>query len=191
MRPSASRDVPDLVRNNARAAGADAWLASLPILVADLEREWSIAVGRPYTDGTEAFVAEATLEDGTEAVLKLLVPRTAGVASHEITALRLADGDGCARLLRDDAGRGALLLERLGGSLYDLGLPILQRHEILCALAIRVWRPAAGCGLPTGAEKARWLVEYIQRTWEELGRPCSEQAVEYALACAARRGRAR
>jgi streptomycin 6-kinase len=182
-----ARDVPELVRKKAMLTGADAWLAGLPRLVADLERDWSISVGRPYKYGSEAFVAEATLEDGTEAVLKLLIPRAAGIENHDIAALRLANGDGCVRLLRDDASRHAMLLERLGVSLHDLDLPLLQRHEILCAAAIRVWRPAQGCGLPTGAEKARWLVEYIQRTWEELGRPCSEQGVEYALACAARR----
>jgi streptomycin 6-kinase len=181
------QDVPELVRSKAMLSGAEAWLAGLPLLVADLERDWSISVGRPYKDGSEAFVAEATLEDGTEAVLKLLVPPGAGAGRHEIAALRLANGDGCVRLLRDDASRDAMLLERLGVSLHDLDLPVLQRHEILCAAAIRLWRPAAGCGLSTGAEKARWLVEYIQGTWEELGRPCSEQAVEYALACAARR----
>ena len=93
-------------------------------------------------------------------------------------------------LLRDDPGRGALLLERLGPSLYDLGLPVEERHEILCATARQVWRPAGGLGLPTGAGKARWLAAWIERAWESIGRPCSEAAVEYALTCAARRDRA-
>jgi streptomycin 6-kinase len=83
--------------------------------------------------------------------------------------------------------RGALLLERLGKSLHQLGLPIRRRHEILCATAARVWRPAPGCGLPTGAEKGRWLADFITTTWEELDHPCSERAVDYALACAERR----
>ena len=42
-------------------------------------------------------------------------------------------------------------------------------------------------GLPTGAEKARWLQASISKSWEELARPCSEQAVTYALECAERR----
>ncbi len=50
-----------------------------------------------------------------------------------------------------------------------------------------MWRPAPGCGLPTGADKGRWLVDFITTTWEELGRPCSERAVDHALACAGRR----
>lgn len=53
--------------------------------------------------------------------------------------------------------------------------------------AARVWRPAPGAGLPTGAAKGRWLIGYITATWEELGHPCPERAVDYALACAERR----
>ena len=120
-----------------------------------------------------------------------MIPRPGDHARHEITVLRLADGDGCARLLRADEPRGALLLERLGRPLHELGLPLARRLEILCATATRVWRPAPGpahsWGLPTGAEKARWLTGYIESAWAALDRPCTEQAVDYALACAARR----
>lgn len=179
--------VPAVVRSKALAHGAGPWLAGLPGLVAGLERDWSFATGRTYQDATEAFVAEATLSDGTPAVLKVVVPRAGNAAEHEITVLRLAGGEGCVRLLRADPARGALLLERLGPSLHDLGLPIGRRHEILCATAAGLWRPAPGCGLPTGADKGRWLMDFITATWELLGRPCSAQAVDYALACAQRR----
>lgn len=179
--------VPDVVRNKALAVGAEQWLRELPGLVADIEQQWSITVGLPYADGTEAFVARADRADGTPVVLKLLIPRATGFADHEITVLRLADGQGCVRLLRDDRPRGAMLLERLGRSLDELNLPIGQRHEILCSAAARVWRPAPECGLPTGAEKGRWLVEAITATWEKLNRPCSERAIAHALACAAAR----
>jgi streptomycin 6-kinase len=176
-----------VVRNKALAAGAGQWISDLPELAADLAREWSIAIGPPYDDATEAFVAKATLSDGTPAVLKLHIPRPGGHAGKEITVLRLARGQGCARLLRADAARGALLLERLGPSLHQLKLPIVRRQEILCSAAAKIWRPAGGCGLPTGAEKGRQLTDFIPATWEELGRPCSERAIAYALACAARR----
>jgi streptomycin 6-kinase len=179
--------VPPVVRNKALAVGAEQWLDELPAVVASLEREWSIVVGRAYDHATEAFVAEATLEDGQAAVLKLLVPRGADAVRNEITVLRLTRGEGCVRLLRDDAAQGALLVERLGRSLHKLALPIGQRLEILCSIAERVWRPAPDCGLPTGAHKGRWLVDFITKMWEELDRPCSERAVDYALACAARR----
>jgi streptomycin 6-kinase len=181
------KGVSAVVRHKAVAAGATHWLDELPTLVSSLEREWSLGVGRPYHDGTEAFVAEATLDDGTRAVLKLLVPRAGDAARNEITVLQLTNGEGCARLLRHDAARGALLLERLGRSLQELGLPVGRRHEILCSTAARIWRPAPDCGLPTGAEKGLWLVDFITKTWEELDHPCSQQAVDHAVACAEHR----
>jgi len=179
-------DVPATVCNVAKTAGATQWLADLPALVADIARDWSLRVGRTYADATEAFVAEVVREDGTPAVLKLLVPRES-VAANEITVLRLAGGDGCVQLLRHDVERGALLVERLGRSLHQLALPTRRRHEILCDLAARVWRPAPDCGLPNGAAAGRRLVEIILSTWDALDRPCTERAVDHALACARRR----
>ena len=180
-------DVSAVVRNKACAAGAEWWIEALPELIATLEQEWSINVGRPHADATEAFVAEATLDSGAPAVLKLVVPRDGGAARNEAIALRLASGVGCVQLLREDVDRGALLLERLGRSLHDLGLAIGRRHEILCDTAAQLWRPAPDCGLPTGYDKGRWLIEYVVTTWEELNRPCTERAVDDAIACARRR----
>ncbi|HST67607.1 MAG TPA: aminoglycoside phosphotransferase family protein [Mycobacteriales bacterium] len=183
--------VPDVVRSTARANGADDWLAELPELVDRLEREWDLTVGEPYPDATEAYVAAATLADGSPAVLKLLIRRGHGRHSgEELTVLRLAGGDGCVRLLRHDEDSGAMLLERLGPSMYRLGLPIEERHEILCRVAMRLWRPAPGSGLRTGAEKARSLIRYVEGAWDRLGRPCSEAAVAQALAAAERRAAA-
>ncbi len=142
-------DVPAVVRNKARAAGAEDWPGRLPALVSSLEAGWSITVGHPYEGGTEAFVADATRADGTPAVLKVLVPGTGNNASNEATVLRLVGGDG-----------------------------------------ERIWRPAPDCGLPTGADKARWLADFIVTSWEELDRPCSEKTVNHALACAVRRAQA-
>ncbi len=183
-------DVPPVVRAKALVAGASPWLEGLSDLIADLERAWSIRVGAVFGDATEALVAEAVTEDGTGAVLKLLVPGDANAAGREIAVLRRCAGQGCATLLRDDVERGALLLERLGPSLHDLGLPIGERHEILCATAQQVWRPVGDLDLPTGREKAQWLAAFVRQTWEELGRPCTAAAVDHALACAGRRGRA-
>ena len=180
--------IPPIVQNKARAAGAGDWLDALPVLVGDLERDWAIAVGTPFTDGTEAFVAPVTRHDGTDAVLKVLVPRRdVDAAGDEATVLRLAGGEGCVQLHADDQARGALLLERLGPSLHDLRLPLARRLVILADTAARVWRPAPDCGLPTGAQKGRWLVETIIRRWEALDRPCSERAVDHAVTCAERR----
>lgn len=180
-------DLPDVVREKALAVGAGPWLDGLPELIRDLEREWEVTLGEPLPGGTESYVAEAVCADGTQAVLKLMVPRDPSAAAHEITVLELAAGEGCARLLRHDVTRGALLLERLGRSLSELRLPIGRRHEILVSAAMRIWRPAPRSGLPTGATKARWLADDISAAWDELGRPCSERVVDHALRCAASR----
>ena len=179
-------DIPQVVRNKAVNVGASWWLDALPDLVAGIVRDWGLTLGREYAEGTEAIVADATLEDGTEAVLKLLIPRGEGDRSlrDEATVLRLADGDGCARLLGEDLDRSALLLERLGTSMFRAGLPIEQRHEILVDTAMHLWRPAPDCGQRSGAEKGRWLIEEIERMWDLLEEPCAERTIEHAIACA-------
>jgi streptomycin 6-kinase len=183
-------EIPPVVREKALAVGASVWIDELPQLVRAVAEDWGISVGRVYRDSTEALVAEAVCDDDTEAVLKLIVPRGGDAAAREATALRLAAGEGCPLLLQCDVARGALLLERLGRSLYELGLPVRRRHEILVSAATRIWRPAADSGLPTGEAKARLLAQFITEMWEELNRPCSERAVEYAVACAERRAAA-
>ena len=88
--------------------------------------------------------------------------------------------------MRSDEKRGAMLIERLGRSLSELGLTLEQRLGVLCDAAQQVWRPAHDSPLPSGAEKARWLIDFIEVTWEELDQPCSLRAVDYAVRCAMR-----
>jgi streptomycin 6-kinase len=179
--------VPEAVRRRAIAGGHQGWLEQLPALVAQLERAWSLTVGRSYDGGNEAFVADACLDDGSSAVLKVFIPRDDGSARNEMTVLRLANGDGCARLLRADLSHSGMLIERLGARLGDSGLPAPQRRAILCAAAERLWRLVPDAPLSTGAAKGRWLIDFITRTWEQLDRPCSQEAVAYAIDAAERR----
>jgi streptomycin 6-kinase len=181
-------ELPEVVRNRAVAEGHESWVDGLDELVQSLERDWSIELGAPYTEGTEAFVADATMADGTPAVLKVLVPRRGGgFDDDEATVLRLAGGSGCPVLYRDDPARGALLMERLGPSMFALGLPYEQRLPALCDAASRIWRPVPAVGLLTGAGKAQWLIDFIATTWSELGEPCDERTVALAIGCAERR----
>lgn len=179
--------VSDVVRNKAVLAGATGWVEQLPDLVAGLADEWEFTPGRSLEGGTESCVLEVSLANGIPAVLKLLIPRDFEAAGNEITVLQLANGEGCPQLFRHDRTRGALLMERLGRSMLDLSIPLQQRHEILCATAARLWRPAPGCGLPTGADKGRLLIDFITATWETLDRPITERTIDHAVACAERR----
>ncbi len=185
------RDVPAAVRAKAHEAGAGEWLDALPALVAELAGRWELRLGSAFGDATEAYVLAAVRADGRPAVLKLHVPFRAGAAAGEITVLRAAAGRGCVRLLEADESRGALLVDRLGPAMSELGLPQPHRLAILCDLAAAVWQPpATGLSLPTGAQKADALARYIRHKWPALGGPCSRAAVEDALAAADSRRRA-
>ncbi|MEV4517923.1 AAA family ATPase [Dactylosporangium sp. NPDC049525] len=172
-------------------AAGKAWLAGLPGLLADLEADWSVTVGAGLDGGRAAYVAEAVTHDGTPVVLKVSIPP--GVEEltpfdRQLTALRVAGGDPYVRLLRHDAPRQALLLERLGPPMASLRWPAARQLDALARTAARGWRRVpAGARLPTGAEAARWHAGFIASAWEELARPCPREAVDLALRCTAAR----
>jgi streptomycin 6-kinase len=179
-------DIPDQVRKTVIADGNESWLNELPGVVASLAREWSLLIGPSLAGGHAALVVEVTLADGTPAVLKIGVPGRS--VTQEAVALRLANGDGCARLLGDDASRQALLLERLGAPMYDLVADPVRRLDLLCDVAARLWRPVGpDADLPTGAMLAERFADQLPRMWERAGRPCSQATVADALDCMNRR----
>jgi streptomycin 6-kinase len=181
-----SLDLPDRVRQTVIADGNEAWLDELPGLVDSLARQWSLTIGSSLAGGHVALVVEVTLADGTPAVLKVGVPGRD--VSQEGMALRLANGEGCARLLGEDVSRQALLLERLGAPLYDIVADPVSRHSLLCDIAVRLWRPIGpDADLPTGAQLAEQYAEWLPRLWERTGRPCSPATVADALDCMDRR----
>jgi streptomycin 6-kinase len=181
-----SLDIPDQVRKTVMADGNESWLGELPGVVDSLAQKWSLIIGSSLAGGHVALVVEATLAGGTPAVLKIAVPgRDIG---HEATALRLADGVGCAKLLGQDVGRQALLLERLGAPMYDVVPDQASRHILLCQVAVRLWRPIApDVDLPSGAKLAEHYADWLPRLWEQTGRPCSPATVADALDCMNRR----
>jgi streptomycin 6-kinase len=75
--------------------------------------------------------------------------------------VRPADSGACVKLLRSDEEHNGPLLERLGPSIADYGMPLDERLNIFTAPAPRIWRPAAGHRLPTGADKGRWLIDFV------------------------------
>jgi streptomycin 6-kinase len=181
--------IPEQVRRTVIADGNESWLDELPGLVDSLARDWSLVIGSSFAGGHAALVVEVTLADGTPAVLKIGVPgRDVG---QEALALRLADGRGCAKLLGEDLGRQALLLERLGDPMSDIVADPASRHDLLCDIAARLWRPLGpDVDLPTGARLAEEYADRLPGLWEQAGRPCSPATVADALDCMDRRRRA-
>ncbi len=169
--------------------GDDGWLSDIDASVAELADEWDLTIGDTIEGGTEALVLEATTGDGRLAVVKLLVPRDGSNASEEAAVLAACRGDGCAELLRFDADRSALLIERLGPSMFDLAVPYDERMPVLIDMASAVWRPPGDLRavLPDGRSKAAWLIAFIEAEWGRLGQPCSRAAVDEAIAAAQRR----
>lgn len=175
-------DVPEAVRLKALARGAEGrrWLDRLGCLIDELEREWGVTVGSTLSGGSESYVAAARTEAGDDAVIKLQIPPYASITS-EVQTLIAAKGRGYVRLLHHDEERNAMLQERLGPSLRESGLPVRAQIRLLCATLGSAWEVPAPAGLPSGAEKARWLSEFISATWNELNEPCSRRVIENAL----------
>ena len=141
------------------------WLAGLPALLDEVARDWQLTVGAPFELSIH-WVTRVTRVDGSAAVLKLGVPDDGHLAA-EAEALRLYDGHGAVRLLADDPGRGALLLERAEpGEVVATLVP--RCDEAATGALIEVGRrlhrvPPPGCGLPSLRTQSESFREHLRR----------------------------
>lgn len=188
--------VPELVLQRASNNGVAGrrWLDALPDVIEELSARWNLTLGEPFAGGTAGYVVAATETTGRACVLKIAMPLDMDEHDAFVRSVRaheLAGGRGCAELLAHDDTHAAMLLERLGPNLADLGMSV---PEILDAVAdtLRIfWRPVSvDVGLRTGAEQAHWLSQYIVTTWHELDRPCDRAVIDRALALCDRRAAA-
>jgi len=115
-----------------------AWLSRVPETLRDLEHRWSLTLGVPYQDASCAWVAPATLADGTSAVLKLGMPHME--AEHEIQGLRFWNGDPTVQLLKADHEHSAMLLERCEPGTKLRALPEPEQDLVIAGLLRRLWR---------------------------------------------------
>lgn len=175
--------VPDLARRRAVSEGEAgcAWLAALDDVLASLEHDWGITIGPAHPGGSAAFVADATAGNGDIFVIKIGTPAS-DIGRNEADVLRRAAGKGYARLIRHDAGRRALLLEKLGDRLDALDLPYREQIDIMCATLLQSWMPVApDNAYPSGADKANSLAEAILRMWYGASQPCAQNVLDTAL----------
>ena len=142
------------------------WLRRLPALIEETERRWSLTVGAPFPGIWANWVAPATVDDGTPAVLKLSSPGDNEFLT-EAKALRLFDGRGMCRLLRLERESGAMLLERC-----EPGVPLTSVQDDTEATSIaigvlrRMWRPAPEeHGFPLVSDWARGF-EHLRRRYD-------------------------
>ena len=127
--------------NCRRTPEGAAWLDRLPQILRSAERRWPLRVGSPFdnAEASCAWVAQVTLANGTEAVLKIGMPHME--AKQEADGLRFWDGDPTVRLLAADGELGAMLLElcQPGSSLREV--PESEQDVIIAGLLRRLWRP--------------------------------------------------
>ncbi|WP_433387377.1 aminoglycoside phosphotransferase family protein [Micromonospora sp. KLBMP9576] len=154
------------------------WLATLPERLAACTKRWSLRVGPPFPYAFASLALPAELPDGTPAVLKLQFPDPDSV--HEATALRRWAGAGAARLLAQDPGRRALLVERCvpGTPLHALSADAALDAAV--GLLPRLWRPAGPPFRPLAREAAGWMAR-LPGNWERAGRPYERPLLDAAL----------
>ena len=81
-----------------------------------------------------------------------------------------------------------MLLERLGPNLHERAMPLRRVLDAIATTLRGFWRPlAVDVGLPTGADKAAWLAQYIATTSAVLGRPCGRAVIDRASALCEKR----
>jgi streptomycin 6-kinase len=177
-----SLEIPEIVRTRALLRGDEgqAWIDALPAIVGSLARDWDLEIGGVLTGGTGGLVAACRTADGQDAVLKVVMSEAAG-GNDQLRALLAFKGRGYVEVLRHDEPRNAMLLERLGPQLSELGLPISAQIEVICATLRETWTSAPdGHGFMTGAEKAESLAAFILDLWRELAGACSQRTVDIA-----------
>jgi streptomycin 6-kinase len=160
------------------SAEGRAWLARLPSLLAECRAEWSLEVGKPFSDAYASLALPATLPGGREGVLKLCFPHRE--SEHEAAALARWDGNGAVRLYAHDPERWALLIERCrpGTQLSALGQEAAL--DVMVELLPRLWVPVAE-PFRTLEEEARWWASYLSDRWEDAGRPFEQALFDAAL----------
>ncbi len=140
-----------------------------------------LTLGEPFDAPYSELVAPATLEDGTEAVLKIQFRDDVGGA-HEAYALGFWAGRGAVRLLAHDPAQRAFVIERCLpgtplGTVYDD-----EALAIAAAVMQRLWRPPSH-DVPWRrlASVAQQWLDDLPRRYERLGRPCERTLFDEAV----------
>lgn len=154
------------------------WIAWLPARIESLCRRWRL---RPVGDPMHGYVALVmpVVRDGVPLALK--VSWVDESSRHEATALRIWDGRGAVRVVEEDAGAGALLLEWLDPDHSLMVLPSLEAAAVAGGLLRRLWVPG-----PSRLRRVHDAVTEARATlrerWQASGCPCPQRWVAWAEA---------
>ncbi|HEY7207067.1 MAG TPA: aminoglycoside phosphotransferase family protein [Gaiellaceae bacterium] len=153
------------------------WAPRVPELVTTCRERWGLRLGEPYPRGAAGYAVRAAPPDGTRAVLKVIYPHRE--SEQEADALARWDGDGAVRLLARDDELHALLLERCEPGTFLSERPAEEALGVLIGLLPRLWVDAEG--FRPLQDEAAWWESYLEREWEEAGRPYERRLVDAAL----------
>ena len=172
--------IPEIVRARALLRGEEGrrWLDTLPALTTSLAHDWDLEAIGVLAGGTDALVVSCRTRDRQEVVLKVMM---SAPGNGQIRALLAFGGRGYVSVLRHDPDRHAILMERLGPQLSELGLPVSAQIQAICATLHETWLAKPdGDGFMTGAEKAESLATFIAGLWRDFAGVCSQRAVDLA-----------
>jgi len=131
-----------LVRTNTEQRGPEVaqWVRSLPAILAECERHWSLQLGPPFPQLSYNYAAPAQRADGSDLVVKASFPGKD--FKTELEALRIYDGRGAVQLLDFDIDTGVMLLERLKpGSMLVTLKDDIEATSIAASVMRRIRRP--------------------------------------------------
>jgi streptomycin 6-kinase len=155
-----------------------AWLAELPEIVDELLERWCCAPDGDPVHGQVGIIIPVRRRADGPAVLKVSFPHPGNV--YEPLAFAAWSGRGAVSLYERDDEKFAMLLERAGASLVDLGDGD-EAAAIAGRLSRRLTVPAP-TGLPRLRDKAGAWEEQIRKDDAELAHRLSRRAVDAALA---------
>ncbi|GAA2609154.1 aminoglycoside phosphotransferase family protein [Paractinoplanes durhamensis] len=163
MIPQSFKDMPRWWRDGSQ------WLDALPGLVRAQCSAWHLTVAGEAMHGSNALVVPVT-RDGDDYVLRLSPPGPE--VTDQVAALRFWAGRGTVALIEADAG--AMLLERLGGSLADV--PVAEAMHVLGRTMRRLAVPA-----PAGVPSTATVVARRMAAMERPDRPFDRAILRHAL----------
>lgn len=160
--------------------GGAEWLEELPSIVQSCASRWELDIEEPF-EGQVSYVAPATTKGGAEVVLKVNYP--SDESRHEGRALEHWQGRGAVRLLEEDHGSRALLLERCRPGRRLWHEAERDATEAMIEVLRRLWERRASAGPFESLQRASstWC-EHLTAAWEAAEGPFEEALLQEAVA---------
>jgi streptomycin 6-kinase len=116
------------------------WLDELPNLVHFYEQQWQLTCSEPFPLSYNYVLPGVTLE-GNSVVLKISFPNNREF-ENELAALRIYDGDGSIKIIKEDRANKVVLLERAvpGKRIGDLE-PDTTQISVVCEVVRKIHKP--------------------------------------------------